>query len=133
MPANLEWSGQPDPWKGFDSFTGNPGLHVTTKNPSQDVGVLGSYIKRSSSLRPEQSRNRRLYRSWKQSQNLAKELLDAAWSKMTESVSQQRKNMKIISATLRRKSTFRMAGAAETGRAIPSLAPTLCRLIRQRR
>lgn len=133
IPANLEWSGQPDPWKGFDSFTGNPGLHVTTKNPSQDVGVLGSYIKTlvffAAGTKAETGGFTALGNKAKIWQ---KNCLMQHGVKMTESVSQQRKNMKIISATLRRKSTFRMAGAAETGRAIPSLAPTLCRLIRQK-
>lgn len=82
IPANLEWSGQPDPWKGFDSFTGNPGLHVTTKNPSQDVGVLGSYIKTlvffAAGTKAETGGFTALGNKAK---NLAKELLDAAWSK----------------------------------------------------
>ncbi len=82
IPANLEWSGQPDPWKGFDSFTGNPGLHVTTKNPSQDVGVLGSYIKTlvffAAGTKAETGGFTALGNKAK---NVAKELLDAAWNK----------------------------------------------------
>jgi fibronectin type 3 domain-containing protein len=45
IPGTQEWSGQPDTWNGFSSFTGNPNYRVVTRNPSQDVGVLGSYIK----------------------------------------------------------------------------------------
>ncbi|GIN67371.1 MULTISPECIES: glycoside hydrolase family 48 protein [Bacillus] len=82
IPANLEWSGQPDPWKGFDSFTGNQGLHVTTKNPSQDVGVLGSYIKTlvffAAGTKAETGSFTAL---GNRAKNLAKELLDAAWNK----------------------------------------------------
>ncbi|NBI31253.1 cellulose 1,4-beta-cellobiosidase, partial [Chengkuizengella sp. YPA3-1-1] len=40
-----EWSGQPDTWNGYENFTGNPNYHVIAKNASQDVGVLGNYIK----------------------------------------------------------------------------------------
>ncbi|QMV43203.1 glycoside hydrolase family 48 protein [Cohnella cholangitidis] len=45
IPSGQEWTGQPDSWNSFSTFTGNPNFHVITKSPSQDVGVLGSYIK----------------------------------------------------------------------------------------
>ncbi|CAM4392309.1 glycoside hydrolase family 48 protein [Paenibacillus tarimensis] len=45
VPGSQEWKGQPDTWKGYSSFTGNPNFRVVTKDPSQDVGVLGNYIK----------------------------------------------------------------------------------------
>ncbi|QCU18937.1 glycoside hydrolase [Bacillus altitudinis] len=45
IPGNIEWSGQPDTWSGFQSATGNPNLTAVTKDPTQDTGVLGSLIK----------------------------------------------------------------------------------------
>jgi hypothetical protein len=45
IPSNQEWIGQPDTWNGYSSFTGNPNYHIVTKNPGQDVGVMGSYAK----------------------------------------------------------------------------------------
>ncbi|MDA7025826.1 glycoside hydrolase family 48 protein [Bacillus sp. CLL-7-23] len=82
LPANLEWNGQPDPWKGFASFTGNPNLHVTTKNPSQDVGILGSYIKTltffSAGTKQETGHFTAL---GTRAKNLAEKLLESAWHK----------------------------------------------------
>ncbi len=90
-------------------------------------------LKRLSSLQPEQKpKPAALPLLETRPKTWQKNCLMQHGIKMTESVSQQRKNMKIISATLRRKSIFRMAGAAKTGRATPFLVPTLCRLIRQR-
>lgn len=45
VPGNQEWVGQPDIWNGFSSFTGNPNYHIVTKNPGQDLGVMGSLAK----------------------------------------------------------------------------------------
>ncbi|RKP53165.1 cellulose 1,4-beta-cellobiosidase [Cohnella endophytica] len=45
IPGGQEWTGQPDNWNSYATFTGNPNFHVITKDPSQDIGVLGSYIK----------------------------------------------------------------------------------------
>ncbi|MEV4803870.1 glycoside hydrolase family 48 protein [Nonomuraea sp. NPDC049421] len=47
VPSTLEWSGQPA--GNFNATTGmppaNPGLHVTVKDYTQDVGVVGAYAK----------------------------------------------------------------------------------------
>ncbi|WP_255429862.1 glycoside hydrolase family 48 protein [Streptomonospora sp. PA3] len=43
VPADMEWSGQPDTWDG--SYTGNPDLHVDVVSHGQDVGVAASLAK----------------------------------------------------------------------------------------
>ncbi|WP_420805390.1 glycoside hydrolase family 48 protein [Paenibacillus sanguinis] len=80
IPGNLEWSGQPDNWSGFSNHTGNANLHAVTKNPSQDIGVLGSYIKAltfyAAATKAEEGDFTTL---GSQAEGLAKSLLDTAW------------------------------------------------------
>ncbi len=42
IPSTISWTGQPDEWKGFAGFTGNPGLHVHVDNYGTDVGISAS-------------------------------------------------------------------------------------------
>ena len=81
IPSNLEWSGQPDTWSGFSNHTGNANLHVVTKNPGQDTGVLGSYIKAltffAAATKAEEGSFTTL---GSQAEGLAKSLLDTAWN-----------------------------------------------------
>lgn len=81
IPSNLEWSGQPDTWNGFGNHTGNANLHVVTKNPGQDTGVLGSYIKAltfyAAATKAEEGSFTAL---GTQAEGLAKSLLDTAWN-----------------------------------------------------
>jgi len=46
IPSTIGWSGQPDPWNGTASFTGNPNYHVNVVNYSEDLGV-GASLARS--------------------------------------------------------------------------------------
>ncbi|MBX9387865.1 cellulose binding domain-containing protein [Streptomonospora halotolerans] len=43
VPADMEWSGEPDTWDG--ESTGNPDLHVEVVSHGQDVGVAASLAK----------------------------------------------------------------------------------------
>ncbi|CAK4814213.1 unnamed protein product, partial [Aphanomyces euteiches] len=45
IPGGQLWSGQPDTWNTYATSTGNPTFHAIATNPSQDVGVMGSYVK----------------------------------------------------------------------------------------
>lgn len=80
IPGNVEWHGQPDTWSGFSSFNGNSGLNAVTKDPGQDSGVLGSYIKAltffAAGNKAEHGSNTALGGTASQ---LAKSLLDTAW------------------------------------------------------
>lgn len=81
IPSNLEWQGKPDSWNGFGSYTGNPGLHVVTKNPGQDTGVLGSYIKALTFFAAgTKAENANYTPLGSQAAQLAKSLLDTAWN-----------------------------------------------------
>lgn len=81
IPSNLEWSGKPDNWNGFSNHTGNADLRVVTKNPGQDTGVLGSYIKAltfyAAATKAEEGNFTAL---GSQAEGLAKSLLDTAWN-----------------------------------------------------
>ena len=44
IPTTIDWEGQPDTWNGFDSFTGNPNLHVEVTARGRDLGVTSSII-----------------------------------------------------------------------------------------
>lgn len=81
IPSNLEWSGKPDTWNGFSNHTGNADLRVVTKNPGQDTGVLGSYIKAltfyAAATKAEEGNFTAL---GSQAEGLAKSLLDTAWN-----------------------------------------------------
>lgn len=81
IPSNLEWSGKPDIWNGFSNHTGNADLRVVTKNPGQDTGVLGSYIKAltfyAAATKAEEGNFTAL---GSQAEGLAKSLLDTAWN-----------------------------------------------------
>lgn len=80
VPSNLEWSGQPATWNGFSSHNGNPNLRVVTKNPGQDAGVLGSYIKALTFFAAGTKAETGSYTALgSQAEQLAKALLDAAW------------------------------------------------------
>lgn len=81
IPSNLEWSGKPDTWNGFSNYSGNADLRVVTKNPGQDTGVLGSYIKAltfyAAATKAEEGSFTAL---GSQAEGLAKSLLDTAWN-----------------------------------------------------
>ncbi|MGN7765294.1 glycoside hydrolase family 48 protein [Paenibacillus sp. 22594] len=80
IPGNVEWQGQPNTWNGFSNFSGNSNLKAVTKNPGQDTGVLGSYIKAltfyAAGNKAEHGSNTALGGTASQ---LAKSLLDTAW------------------------------------------------------
>ncbi|RUS47809.1 glycoside hydrolase family 48 protein [Cohnella sp. AR92] len=81
IPSTLEWSGQPDTWNGYSAFTGNPAYHTITKNPGQDVGVLGSYIKALSFFAAGTKAETGSFSTLgNQAKTLADQLLGAAWS-----------------------------------------------------
>ncbi|MBB6692127.1 fibronectin type III domain-containing protein [Cohnella xylanilytica] len=81
LPSTLEWTGQPDTWNGFSSFTGNPSYHVITKSPGQDVGVLGSYVKALSFFAAGTKAETGGFTALgSQAKTLAEQLLDTAWS-----------------------------------------------------
>lgn len=133
IPANLEWSGQPDPWKGFDSFTGNPGLHVTTKNPSQDVGVLGSYIKTlvffAAGTKAETggftALGNKAKKTWQKNCLMQHGINDGI------GIAAEEEHEDYI-RYFTKEVYFPNGWSGKTGRATPFLVPTLCRLIRQR-
>ncbi len=76
-----EWVGQPDTWNGFSQFTGNPNYHVITRNPSQDVGVLGSYVKALTFYAAATKAEQGSYTAQGEAaKNLAEQLLDVAWA-----------------------------------------------------
>ncbi|WP_110934452.1 glycoside hydrolase family 48 protein [Paenibacillus bouchesdurhonensis] len=80
IPSNLEWSGQPATWNGFNNYNGNPNLRVVTKNPGQDAGVLGSYIKALTFFAAGTKAENGSYTAMgSEAEQLAKALLDAAW------------------------------------------------------
>lgn len=80
IPSNLEWEGQPDTWNGFGNHTGNPGLRAVTKNPGQDTGVLGSYIKALTFFAAATKAENGSYTPLGgEAEQLAKSLLDTAW------------------------------------------------------
>lgn len=81
LPSNLEWSGQPNTWNGFASHTGNAGLKAVTKNPGQDAGVLGSYIKALVFFAAATEQENGSYTALgQQAKTLSKDLLDVAWN-----------------------------------------------------
>ncbi|MCZ8518502.1 MULTISPECIES: glycoside hydrolase family 48 protein [Paenibacillus] len=77
-----EWTGQPDTWKGFGSFTGNPNYHVIAKGTSQDTGVLGSYIKLLTfyAAGAQAENNGTLTAAGSQAKTTAEQLLNVAWN-----------------------------------------------------
>lgn len=80
IPGSQEWQGQPDTWNGFSNFSGNPSFHVVTKSPSQDVGVLGSYIKALTFFAAGTKAETGDYTALGlQAKTMAKDLLDVAW------------------------------------------------------
>nr|WP_052339928.1 glycoside hydrolase family 48 protein [Gorillibacterium massiliense] len=82
IPSTIEWSGKPDSWNGYASATGNLSYHVTTKDPSQDVGVLGSYIKALTYFAAAtKAETGSFTTSGNTAQALASNLLDVAWLK----------------------------------------------------
>nr|WP_243735251.1 glycoside hydrolase family 48 protein [Paenibacillus turpanensis] len=81
LPGSQEWIGQPDSWNGFASFTGNPNYHVVTKDPSQDVGVLGSYVKALVFFAAATKEENGDYSALgAQAKELADKLLDTGWN-----------------------------------------------------
>lgn len=70
VPNTLSWSGQPDNWSG--SATGNPSLHVTVADHTNDVGVTAAYARTL------------MYYAAKSgdaaAKDLAKRLIDAVWT-----------------------------------------------------
>lgn len=80
IPGNVEWQGQPDTWGGFNSFSGNSGLKAVTKDPGQDTGVLGSYIKALTFFAAGSKAEHGSYTALGgTASQLAKSLLDTAW------------------------------------------------------
>ncbi|MHA6530456.1 glycoside hydrolase family 48 protein [Paenibacillus sp. BAC0078] len=80
VPSNVEWHGQPNTWSGFSSFTGNSNLKAVTKDPSQDTGVLGSYIKALTFFAAgNKAENGNYTALGGTATQLAKSLLDTAW------------------------------------------------------
>ncbi|ALA44829.1 cellulose 1,4-beta-cellobiosidase [Paenibacillus peoriae] len=80
LPSNLEWSGKPETWSGFANHKGNTNLHVVTKNPGQDAGVLGSYVKALTFFAAGTKAEKGDYSELgKEAKDLSKALLDAAW------------------------------------------------------
>ena len=81
IPGNMLWTGQPNTWTNFSSFTGNANYHAITVNPSQDVGVLGSYIKAltffAAGTKAETGNFSTL---GNQAKTLSESLLDVAWN-----------------------------------------------------
>ncbi|MNO53089.1 Exoglucanase-2 precursor [compost metagenome] len=81
IPSNLEWSGKPNNWNGFSNHTGNSNLHAVTKNPGQDTGVLGSYIKALTFFAAgTKAENGSFTALGAQAEQLSKSLLDVAWN-----------------------------------------------------
>ncbi|GMK37673.1 hypothetical protein PCCS19_07270 [Paenibacillus sp. CCS19] len=81
IPGTLEWSGQPDTWNGYSTYTGNPTYKTVTKDPSQDVGVLGSYIKALSFYAAATKADTGAYSALgNQAKTTAKTLLDTIWN-----------------------------------------------------
>ncbi|HEX7056713.1 MAG TPA: glycoside hydrolase family 48 protein, partial [Bacilli bacterium] len=81
IPGGQEWQGQPDNWDGFSNFTGNPNYHVITKDPSQDIGVLGSYIKLLSYYAAATKAESGDYSALgNQAKTMAEQLLNIAWN-----------------------------------------------------
>ncbi|WP_239619288.1 glycoside hydrolase family 48 protein [Cohnella mopanensis] len=81
IPGGQEWTGQPDTWNSFATFTGNPNFHVITKDPSQDVGVLGSYIKALSFFAAgTKAETGNFTTLGNQAKSLADSLLNVAWN-----------------------------------------------------
>ncbi len=79
--GNQEWSGQPDTWNGYNNFTGNPNYHVAALNPSQDVGVLGSYVKALTFYAAAtKAENGDYSAQGAEARDLANSLLDVAWN-----------------------------------------------------
>lgn len=80
IPGNVEWQGKPDTWTGFASSDGNSNLKSVTKSPSQDTGVLGSYIKALTFFAAGTEAENGSYTALGgKAQQLAKSLLDTAW------------------------------------------------------
>ncbi|GIP15933.1 hypothetical protein J40TS1_15750 [Paenibacillus montaniterrae] len=80
IPSNLEWQGQPNTWNGFSNHTTNSNLRAITKNPGQDAGVLGSYIKALSFFAAgTKAENGSFTALGSEASQLAKDLLDTAW------------------------------------------------------
>ncbi|MCR8657947.1 glycoside hydrolase family 48 protein [Paenibacillus endoradicis] len=80
IPSNLEWDGQPNTWNGYSNATPNAGLTVVTRNPGQDAGVLGSYVKALTFFSAGTKAELGNYSSLGvEAHQLAKSLLDAAW------------------------------------------------------
>lgn len=80
IPGSQEWQGQPDKWNGFSSFTNNPNFHVVTKDPAQDTGVLGSYIKALTFFAAgTQAEGGVLSTKGQEAKDMAEKLLNTAW------------------------------------------------------
>lgn len=80
IPGNLEWSGQPNTWSGFAGSTTNSNLKVVTKDPTQDTGVLGSYIKALAFFAAGTKAETGSYTPLgDHAKTLSKDLLDTAW------------------------------------------------------
>ncbi|ASA26471.1 glycoside hydrolase family 48 protein [Paenibacillus donghaensis] len=80
IPGNVEWQGQPNTWTSFSPSSSNTNLKSITKSPSQDTGVLGSYIKALTFYAAGTEAELGSYNTLGgEAQQLAKSLLDTAW------------------------------------------------------
>ncbi|WP_127532590.1 glycoside hydrolase family 48 protein [Paenibacillus kobensis] len=81
LPGTLEWTGQPDTWTSFAAYTGNPTYHTITRDPSQDLGVLGSYAKALTFYAAATKADTGAYTAQgTQAKDTASQLLNTAWS-----------------------------------------------------
>jgi hypothetical protein len=125
IPGNVEWNGQPDTWGGFSSFTGNSGLKAVTKDPGQDTGVLGSYIKALTFFAAGNKAEHGNYTALGgTASQLAKSLLDTAWG--------YNDGVGITSVSSPKRYIFQRAGQVPSAKAIQYRAVRPCLPIRLR-
>ena len=74
IPSTLDWSGQPDTWKG--TYTGNPNLHVKVVDYGTDLGITASL---ANALLYYSAGTKKYGVFDEEAKNLAKELLDRMW------------------------------------------------------
>ncbi|PDO10081.1 MAG: cellulose 1,4-beta-cellobiosidase [Candidatus Reconcilbacillus cellulovorans] len=81
IPSTLEWQGQPDTWNGYANYTGNPNFHAIAKDPGQDVGVTGNYIKLLTFFAAATKAETGNYTALgSQALNVAEQLLNVLWN-----------------------------------------------------
>ncbi|MDP4181210.1 MAG: glycoside hydrolase family 48 protein [Bacillota bacterium] len=75
IPSDLEWSGQPDSWKGAP--TDNSNLHCKVTSWTVDVGVTAAYAKALIYYAAAYEKHSKTVKE--EAKNMAKELLDRMW------------------------------------------------------